>query len=76
MSDCPVCYETVRQAYSVFHSKVKELREIIDASRSAPHDAFNDTDFVRTIVEINSTVHQLWSDAKQTSMCFENYIQT
>lgn len=64
--DCPVCYETVRQAYSVFHSKVKELREIIDASRSAPHDAFNDTDFVRTILEINSTVHQLWSDAKQT----------
>lgn len=75
MSDCPVCYETVKQAYTDLQSKVNELREIIDASRSAPHDAFNDTDFVRTILEINSTVHKLWSDAKQTSMYFEDYIQ-
>lgn len=65
LTDCPVCYENVQHFYNIAQEKLEDLRQIIEAIKTTPID---DTEFLEKLSDMNITVLQLWSDARNTSM--------
>jgi len=55
----------VQHFYNIAQEKLEDLRQIIEAIKTTPID---DTEFLEKLSDMNITVLQLWSDARNTSM--------
>ena len=70
-TDCPACYNLVQDRVHVHRHELDQLKDLIMNIGNNPN-AFNDTEFIKSMNEVNDSVNMLLMDARgAVSKCNE-----